>query len=90
MTEQQLSAVKQALEAFDVLSMNDYSGYECSKHETGKIDAAIAALQSIISQHALDKKAENARELGLSYDDVPALEEDLVDLAVKADNWGQP
>jgi hypothetical protein len=30
---------------------------------------AITALQSIISQDALDKKAENARELGLSYDD---------------------
>ena len=71
MNEQQLTAVKQALEAFDVLSMNDYSGYECSKHETDKIDAAITALQSIISQDALDKKAENARELGLSYE--PAL-----------------
>jgi hypothetical protein len=30
---------------------------------------AITALQSIISQDALDKMAENARELGLSYDD---------------------
>ena len=37
-------------------------------------------------EQALDKKAENARELGLSYKP----EEDLVDLAVKADNWGQP
>jgi hypothetical protein len=87
-------------------------------------------------EQALDKKAENARELGLSYEPAPvqdlpfgvggglvaiktllsrdpwvhantaiemvdailkeypaaqpAPEEDLVDLAVKADNWGQP
>jgi hypothetical protein len=33
------------------------------------IEDARKALQSIISQDALDKKAENARELGLSYDD---------------------
>jgi hypothetical protein len=70
MNEQQLAAVKQALEAFSVLSMNDYSGYECSKHETDKIDAAITALQSIISQDALDKMADNARELGLDYEPV--------------------
>jgi hypothetical protein len=73
MNEQQLAAVKQALEAFSVLSMNDYSGYECSKHETDKIDAAITALQSIISQDALDKMAENARALGLDYE--PAVQE---------------
>jgi hypothetical protein len=75
MNEQQLAAVKQALEAFNVLSMNDYSGYECSKHETDKIDEAVTALQSIISQEALGKMADNARELGLSYDDVPAVQE---------------
>jgi hypothetical protein len=69
MNEQQLAAVKQALEAFSVLSMNDYSGYECSKHETDKIDAAITALQSIISQDALDKMAEDARTIGLRLDD---------------------
>ena len=75
---------------------------------------AIADLEQAIAQDALDKKADNARELGLSYDDEPAQpscpecvfgmchcgaaggqkqpapEEDLVDLAVKADNWGQP
>jgi cell division protein FtsB len=39
------------------------------------IEDARKALQSIISQDALDKKADNARELGLSYDDVPAVQE---------------
>jgi hypothetical protein len=73
MNEQQLAAVKQALEAFSVLSMNDYSGYECSKHEADKIDEAVTALQSIISQDALDKMADNARELGLDYE--PAVHE---------------
>jgi hypothetical protein len=58
MNEQQLAAVKQALELM---------------HNRGDVGvdewiAAEAALHSIISQDALDKKAENARELGLNYD----------------------
>jgi hypothetical protein len=77
MNEQQLAAVKQALEALDGLYLPG---------ELDRVNKAITALQSIISQDALDKKAENARELGLSYEP----EEDLYDLAVKADNWGQP
>ena len=59
MNEQQLAAVKQALGA-----LKKGTGWM----EHGEI---ITALQSIISQDALDKKAENARELGLSYDDAP-------------------
>jgi hypothetical protein len=47
---------------------------------------AWQSLCRVLAEDALDKKAENARELGLSYEP----EEDLVDLAVKADNWGQP
>ena len=47
---------------------------------------AWQSLSRVLAEDALDKKAENARELGLSYEP----EEDLVDLAVKADNWGQP
>jgi hypothetical protein len=57
MNEQQLAAVKQALGA-----LKKGTGWM----EHGEI---ITALQSIISQDALDKKAENSRELGLSYDD---------------------
>jgi hypothetical protein len=59
MTEQQLAAVKQALEALDGLYLPG---------ELDRVNKAITALQSIISQDALDKMAENARELGLSYD----------------------
>jgi hypothetical protein len=67
MNEQQLTAVKQALEALKMWITPNWAG-------TGvdKANAAHAALQSIISQDALDKKAENARELGLTYDDAPA------------------
>ena len=60
MNEQQLAAVKQALEALNGLYLPG---------ELDRVNKAITALQSIISQDALDKKAENARELGLSYDD---------------------
>jgi hypothetical protein len=62
MTEQQLAAVKQALEALEGADQIDVD-----------MDKAITALQSIISQDALDKKAENARELGLDYE--PAVQE---------------
>jgi hypothetical protein len=65
MNEQQLAAVKRALEALEK-SLPRLAPYG----EQDWLDSckAITALQSIIAQHALDKKAENARELGLSYD----------------------
>jgi hypothetical protein len=70
MNEQQLAAVKQALEALEK-SLPRLAPYG----EQDWLDSckAITALQSIIAQHALDKKAENARELGLSYDDEPKI-----------------
>jgi hypothetical protein len=66
MNDQQLAAVKQALEALKMWITPNWAG-------TGvdKANAAHAALQSIISQDALDKKADNARELGLDYETPP-------------------
>jgi hypothetical protein len=61
MNEQQLAAVKQALEALEIVRPME--------NPELAVEEAITALQSIISQDALDKKADNARELGLSYDD---------------------
>jgi hypothetical protein len=66
MNEQQLAAVKQALEALEKSIDNFPANIQHVK--------AITALQSIISQDALDKKAENARELGLDYEPAPAQE----------------
>ena len=73
MNEQQLAAVKQALEALEserdkYLEWGDEDGAPEDVYE------AITALQSIISQDALDKKAENARELGLDYEPAPVQE----------------
>jgi hypothetical protein len=62
MNDQQLAAVKQALGA-----LKKGTGWM----EHGEI---ITALQSIISQDALDKKADNARELGLDYESAPVQE----------------
>jgi hypothetical protein len=67
MNEQQLAAVKQALEA-----LKECSGLAPFEPPPKAVNA-ITALQSIISQDALDKKAENARELGLDYE--PAVQE---------------
>lgn len=43
------AVVRQALEALDALYINDYSGYECSKHEAEKIGTAKHTLR-----HALE------------------------------------
>jgi hypothetical protein len=48
MNQQQRAVVQQALEAFAVLKMNDYSGYECTKHDTDKIDDAETALRQLL------------------------------------------
>jgi hypothetical protein len=88
MNEQQLVAVKQALEtlqdfADDIRHDNEQDEIGCrsccgvlsydNHSENCKAMKSIAALQSIISQDALDKMAENARELGLDYE--PAVQE---------------
>jgi hypothetical protein len=66
MNEQQLDVVKQALEALEGVVKNCWR--DIPSWRLDEIKEHITALQSIIAQHALDKKADNARELGLSYD----------------------
>jgi hypothetical protein len=68
MTEQQLAAVKQALESLEL------HGNQYPHMVKGYCLDAITALQSIISQDALNKMAENARELGLDYEPAPVQE----------------
>jgi hypothetical protein len=68
MNEQQLAAVKQAMEALEL------HGNQYPHMVKGYCLDAIAALQSIISQDALDKMAENARDLGLDYEPAPVQE----------------
>jgi hypothetical protein len=72
MNEQQLVAVKQAMEALKEVAARTGPRWALEQGYAGHLEA-ITALQSIISQDALDKKAENARELGLSYDDEPKI-----------------
>jgi hypothetical protein len=62
MNEQQLAAVKQALEALETAWTYDEDNAD------GYYFGAIEAIKQVIAQDALDKKADNARELGLSYD----------------------
>jgi hypothetical protein len=73
MNEQQLAAVKQALETIKAVSLQGDVAVVVTPEREFVLSEAITALQSIISQHALDKKADNARELGLSYDDEPKI-----------------
>jgi hypothetical protein len=82
MNEQQLAAVKQALELM---------------HNRGDVGvdewiAAEAAIKQAIAQDALDKKAENARELGLDYEPAvqePVAQNNCIECA-NADSWGLP
>jgi hypothetical protein len=69
MTEQQLAAVKQALEALMVFRY-------APPAQRPLVLKAIADLEQVIAQDALDKKAENARELGLSYEPASVQESD--------------
>jgi len=43
-------AAEMALTALDALYVNDYSGYEISKHESHVVDEAIEALRQALSQ----------------------------------------
>ena len=52
---------------------NESEGDECNcgaDKANVEIDGAITALREALAQQALDKKAENARELGLDYEPV--------------------
>jgi hypothetical protein len=70
MNEQQLAAVKQALEALEMVAARTGARWALEQGYAGHLEA-ITTLQSIISQDALDKMAENARELGLDYETPP-------------------
>jgi hypothetical protein len=69
MNEQQLAAVKQALEALKECRCDPRLKYEHPFY-----DKVITDLEQAIAQNALDKKAENARELGLDYEPAPVQE----------------
>jgi hypothetical protein len=58
-------ALKLALEALT------YIHAETSTDEDELIDKAITAINQALANDALDKKAENARELGLDYEPAP-------------------
>jgi hypothetical protein len=64
MNEQQLAAVKQALEALKECRCDPRLKYEHPFY-----DKVITDLEQVIAQDALDWMAKNARDLGLSYDD---------------------
>ena len=64
MTEQQIAAVKQALEYIEATNKNSSFWLVPGS----KLNETVTALRRILADHALDKMAENARELGLDYD----------------------
>ena len=69
MNEQQLAAVKQALEALKECRCDPRLKYEHPFY-----DKVITDLEQVIAQDALDWMAKNARELGLDYEPAPVQE----------------
>jgi len=70
------SAMKLALEALKELVAQTKGRYFCMKHDHVALQNArfaIARLREALANEALDKMAENARELGLDYE--PAQQE---------------
>ena len=63
MTPQQIEALKLALEALNSYSINDFSGYEVSKHKTHIIDDAITALKEILADHAMQEVQRLGQEI---------------------------
>ena len=72
MNDQQLAAVKQALEALEMVAARTGARWALEQGYAGHLEA-ITTLKSIISQDALDWMAKNARDLGLDYE--PAVQE---------------
>jgi hypothetical protein len=66
MNEQQLAAVKQALEALMVFRY-------APPAQRPLVLKAVADLEQVIAQHALYKMAEDAVTIGLSYNDWPKI-----------------
>jgi hypothetical protein len=74
MNDKELAAVKQAVEALKRMKRyGDSFAYRSSEQNPyEQVCEAITDCEQVIVQDALDKMAENARELGLTYDDAPA------------------
>ena len=79
MSKEAMKLALEALEAgeyyIDDLEAIVYAADDLGTHEDrAKMQAAIVALREALANEALDKKAENARELGLDYEPAPATE----------------
>ena len=68
MTKEEREVMRIALEALESCGWNDgYAGKTQYFHD-GLVDKAITAIEKCLVNDALEKKAENARELGLDYE----------------------
>lgn len=67
MTKEEREVMRMALEALESSGWNDgYAGKTQYFHD-GLVDKAITAIEKCLANDALEKKAENARNLGLEY-----------------------
>ena len=64
--------LKLALEALEIMTQPVKTNDETTKYKA--VTKAIAAIKQALANAALDKKAENARELGLDYEPAPESE----------------
>ena len=75
-------ALKLALDALNSYSINDFSGYEVSKHKTHIIDDAITALEEALAEHAMQE----VQRLGQEIEQEPVAWPCLIDSADFSEN----
>ena len=68
MTEQQEAAMRQALEALEKAKQHIWLGDEMGIKAHTQAQQTINRINNVLANEALDKKAENAREIGLDYE----------------------
>ncbi len=67
-------ALKLALEALEYIDLCDNDRDFLHPHECFQLDEVITAIKQALADSALDRMAENARELGLDYEPAPVQE----------------
>ena len=68
MTKEEKEVMRMALEALESCDAAHITDGGHQWYDEKLVDKAITAIEKCLANDALEKKAENARELGLSYD----------------------
>jgi hypothetical protein len=66
-----IDAMKKGIEALEALELNDFSGYEISKHRSDIVDEALAALRQAIEQAKKEATLQEMADIGQEIEQEP-------------------